>query len=302
MDYTNMTFGDLLVADIGALPKHTRINEDIYDLLTLPYTFGSGARARLLSAQLPRNDEESRYSLTTFITKGDVEATLKTKISVPFDAPVREAVISEYSGTVKMPRHGIELAFAQDDEFQDYLGNVESAILQMDEIANHRDVTVVINGATEVTPECVGMLCHMIANIEHNKLPNDPEMRRLMTREQMFAELDGTGNHQVSILRPNAKVDESYVQERYTAVYDPAFNRVEITRERKPNDEKTLRRLVTKGEPLVTSTSQSMYLENANGLNHLTAVRELMKRLYTPERATDPRYLLDDLAQDEQTL
>lgn len=23
MDYTNMTFGDLLVADIGALPKHT---------------------------------------------------------------------------------------------------------------------------------------------------------------------------------------------------------------------------------------------------------------------------------------
>ena len=36
MDYTNMTFGDLLVADIGALPKHTRINQDIYDLLTLP--------------------------------------------------------------------------------------------------------------------------------------------------------------------------------------------------------------------------------------------------------------------------
>jgi len=31
MDYTNMTFGDLLVADIGALPKHTRINEDIYE-------------------------------------------------------------------------------------------------------------------------------------------------------------------------------------------------------------------------------------------------------------------------------
>ena len=24
MDYTNMTFGDLLVADIGDLPKHTR--------------------------------------------------------------------------------------------------------------------------------------------------------------------------------------------------------------------------------------------------------------------------------------
>ena len=246
MDYTNMTFGDLLVADIGALPKHTRINEDIYDLLTLPYTFGSGARARLLSARMPRNDEGSRYSLTTFITKGDVEAVLKTKLTVAG----REAAISEYSGTVKMPRHGIELAFTQDDAFQDYLGNVESAILQMDEIANHRDITVVINGANEVTPECVGMLCHMIANIEHNKLPDDPEMRRLI----------------------------------------------------KPNDEKTLRRLVTNGEPLVTSTSQSMCLENANGLNHLTAVRELMKRLHTPERATDPQGLLDDLAQDEHTL
>ena len=298
MDYTNMTFGDLLVADIGALPKHTRINEDIYDLLTLPYTFGSGARARLLSARMPRNDEGSRYSLTTFITKGDVEAVLKTKLTVAG----REAAISEYSGTVKMPRHGIELAFTQDDAFQDYLGNVESAILQMDEIANHRDITVVINGANEVTPECVGMLCHMIANIEHNELPDDPEMRRLMMREKVFVELDGEGTHKVSVLRPDANVDESYVQERYTAVYDSAFNRVEITRERKPNDEKTLRRLVTNGEPLVTSTSQSMCLENANGLNHLTAVRELMKRLHTPERATDPQGLLDDLAQDEHTL
>lgn len=298
MDYTNMTFGDLLVADIGDLPKHTRINEDIYDLLTLPYTLGGGVRARLLSARMPRNDEGSRYSLTTFITKGDVEAVLKTKLTVAG----REAAISEYSGTVKMPRHGIELAFTQDDAFQDYLGNVESAILQMDEIANHRDITVVINGANAVTPECVGMLCHMIANIEHNKLPDDPETRRLMMREKVFVELDGEGTHKVSVLRPDANVDESYVQERYTAVYDPAFNRVEITRERKPNDEKTLRRLVTKGEPLVTSTSQSMYLENANGLNHLTAVRELMKRLYTPECATDPQCLLDDLAQDEQTL
>ena len=298
MDYTNMTFGDLLVADIGDLPKHTRINEDIYDLLTLPYTLGGGVRARLLSARMPRNDEGSRYSLTTFITKGDVEAVLKTKLTVTG----REAAISEYSGTVKMQRHGIELTFTQDDAFQDYLGNVESAVLQMDEIANHRDVMVVINGANEVTPECVGMLCHMIANIEHNKLPDDPEMRRLMMREKVFVELDGEGTHKVSVLRPDANVDESYVQERYTAVYDPAFNRVEITRERKPNDEKTLRRLVTKGEPLVTSTSQSMYLENANGLNHLTAVRELMKRLYTPERSTDPQCLLDDLAQDEHTL
>lgn len=298
MDYTNMTFGDLLVADIGALPKHTRINEDIYDLLTIPYTLGSGVRTSLSSARLPRNDDGFRYNLTTFITKGDVEAVLKTK----FIVSGRDAAISEYSGTVKMPRHGIELAFTQDDEFQDYLGNVESTILQMDEIANNRDITVVMNGTTSVTPECVGMLCHMIANIKYDKLPDDPELRRLMMREQVFAELDGEGNHQVSILRPNANVDDSYVQERYTAVYDPAFNRVEITRERKPNDEKTLRRLVTKGEPLVTSTSQSMYLENANGLNHLTAVRELMKRLYTPERATDPQYLLDDLAQDEQAL
>lgn len=297
MDYTNMTFGDLLVADIGDLPKHTRINEDIYDLLTLPYTLG-GVRARLLSARMPRNDEGSRYNLTTFITKGDVEAVLKTKLTVAG----REAVISEYSGTVKMPRHGIELAFTQDDEFQDYLGNVESAILQMDDIANNRDIIVVINGATEVTPECVGMLCHMIANIEHDKLPDDPELRRLTMREKVFVELDGEGTHKVSVLRTDANVDESYVQERCTAVYDPAFNRVEITRESKPNDEKTLRRLVTEGEPLVTSASQSMYLENANGLNHLTAVRELMKRLYTPERATDPRYLVDDLAQDEQTL
>lgn len=298
MDYTNMTFGDLLVADIGALPKHTRINEDIYDLLTLPYTLGSGVRTSLPSARLPRNDDGFRYNLTTFITKGDVEAVLKTK----FIVSGRDAVISEYSGTVKMPRNGIELTFTQDDEFQDYLGNVESAILQMDEIANHRDVTVVINGATEVTPECVGMLCHMIANIEHNKLPDDPETRRLMMREKVFVELDGEGTHKVSVLRTDANVDESYVQECYTAVYDPTFNRVEITRERKPNDEKTLRRLVTRGEPLVTSTSQSMYLENANGLNHLTAVRELMKRLYTPERATDPQGLLDDLAQDEHTL
>lgn len=298
MDYTNMTFGDLLVADIGALPKHTRINEDIYDLLTLPYTLGSGVRTSLPSARLPRNDDGFRYNLTTFITKGNVEAVLKTK----FIVSGRDAVISEYSGTVKMPRLGIELAFTQDDDFQDYLGNMESAILQMDEIANNRDITVVMNGATAVTPECVGMLCHMLANIKYDKLPDDPELRRLMMREQVFAELDGEGNHQVSILRTNANVDDSYVQERYTAVYDPAFNRVEITRERKPNDEKTLRRLVTKGEPLVTSTSQSMYLENANGLNHLTAVRELMKRLYTPERATDPQYLLDDLAQDEQTL
>lgn len=235
MDYTNMTFGDLLVADIGDLPKHTRINEDIYDLLTLPYTLGSGVRARLLSARLPRNDDGFRYNLKTIITNGDVEAVLETKLTVAG----REAVISEYSGTVKMPRHGIELTFTQDDEFQDYLGNVESAILQMDEIANHRDVTVVINGATEVTPECVGMLCHMIANIEHNKLPDDPETRRLMMREKVFVELDGEGAHKVSVLRTDANVDESYVQERYTAVYDPAFNRVEITRERKPNDEAT---------------------------------------------------------------
>lgn len=298
MDYTNMTFGDLLVADIGALPKHTRINEDIYDLLTLPYTLGRGVRTSLSSARLPRNDDGFRYNRTTFVTKGDVEAVLKTK----FIVSGRDAAISEYSGTVKMQRNGIELTFTQDDDFQDYLGNVESAILQMDEIANNRDITVVMNCATSVTPECVGMLCHMIANIKYDKLPDDPELRRLMMREKVFVELDGEGTHKVSVLRPNANVDDSYVQERYTAVYDPTFNRVEITRERKPNDEKTLRRLVTKGEPLVTSTSQSMYLENANGLNHLTAVRELMKRLYTPERATDPQYLLDDLAQDEQTL
>lgn len=183
--------------------QNTRINEDIYDLLTLPYTFGSGVRARLLSARMPRNDEGSRYSLTTFITKGDVEAVLKTKLTVAG----REAVISEYSGTVKMPRHGIELTFTQDDEFQDYLGNVESAILQMDEIANHRDVTVVINGATEVTPECVGMLCHMIANIEHNKLPDDPETRRLMMREKDVHYAVKSVNHDYEVRMESRPVD-----------------------------------------------------------------------------------------------
>ena len=61
--------------------------------------------------------------------------------------------------------------------------------------------------------------------------------------------------------------------------------------------------MVFDGKPLVSRTSQSMHLDgDIIALNYLTATRELMKRLEEPERAIDPQGLLDDLAQDEQTL
>lgn len=299
MDYTNMTFGDLLVADVGDLPKHTCINEDIYDLLTLPYTSLRGARTQLSSSRLPRTDEGFQYHLTTTITKDNVEATLKTKFTVRG----RDAAISEYSGRVKTKYGHIDLSFSDNENFQEYLGDVTSALLWMDGIENNPELHVVVNSAKDVTPECVGMLYHTLQNMEHERLPEDPDMRRLMSRETVFVTLDGEGDyHTVSVLRPDARVDDARFQERYTVTYKPAFNYVEMIRERRPNDEKTLRRLVTNGEPLVKSISQSMHLENVNGLTHLTAVRELMNRIDNPQRATDPQYLLDDLAQDEHTL
>lgn len=40
MDYTQMRFKDLLVSDLGSLPPDAHINEELYNLLTLPYTLG----------------------------------------------------------------------------------------------------------------------------------------------------------------------------------------------------------------------------------------------------------------------
>lgn len=41
MDYTQMRFKDLLVSDLGSLPPDAHINEELYNLLTLPYSLGT---------------------------------------------------------------------------------------------------------------------------------------------------------------------------------------------------------------------------------------------------------------------
>lgn len=46
METTQMRFKDLLVSDLGPLPADATINEDIYDLLTLPYSLGTDMNSR----------------------------------------------------------------------------------------------------------------------------------------------------------------------------------------------------------------------------------------------------------------
>lgn len=324
MDFTNMRFDDLLVADLGVLPGDARINEDIYDLLTLPYTLGKGMRTKI-STTATSYDGDMSYQTAVILTKDNVETILQTTFTVTDG----NAKITDYEGRVRMRCKGslpgmsqqVELKFSDKEyesnkqthpngrtvsssvRFQDYLSDVTSTVLWMDGIANDPRFDVSIVDAPKVTRETVGMLYHLLENANTKPYPEDLDARRLFFPDEFRVTLKGDDYHTVTVLREDTKVDDTYVQERYSATYKPAFEFIEITRERRPNDEKALRKLVFDGKPLVSRSSQSMHLDgNVIALNYLTATRELMKRLEEPERAIDPQGLLDDLAQDEQTL
>lgn len=81
MDFTNMRFDDLLVADLGVLPGDARINEDIYDLLTLPYTLGKGIRTKI-STTATSYDGDMSYQTAVILTKDNVETILRTTFAV----------------------------------------------------------------------------------------------------------------------------------------------------------------------------------------------------------------------------
>ena len=72
---------------------------------------------------------------------------------------------------------------------------------------------------------------------------------------------------------------------------------LEISREARPRDEKTLRKLVTEGKPLVTHTSKSIVIDGEmTAMNYLVGVRNIMQQLR--EQPVDAEELLDGLSQD----
>lgn len=63
MDYTQMRFKDLLVSDLGSLPPDAHINEELYNLLTLPYTLGSDMNTRLTTHKYQSQSSERRFTI-----------------------------------------------------------------------------------------------------------------------------------------------------------------------------------------------------------------------------------------------
>ena len=302
MDYTQMRFKDLLVSDLGPLPADATINEDIYELLTLPYSLGTDMNSRFEMYRY--HGDDSRYQIQMTLSQGTMDTKLETDISV-IDG---KAEITEYNGEVSMlrvsgPRVGherVKLKFEDKDyegspsPFQEYLAEISSATLWMNGIANNKRANVDIIQYDNVTKESVGILYHMMNNMDIEPIPT--ELRDRLSPECLRIKL-GDGEHTVSVLRPEAKVDGECLEERFDASYSPETGTLEISREARSRDEKTLRRLVTEGKPLVTHTSKSIVIDGEmTAMNYLVGVRNIMTQLR--EQPVAAEELLDGLSQD----
>ena len=96
MDYTQMKFEDVLIADMGALPYGVRINKDVYDLLTMPYTMANMRSS--LSIDKVAESRDSYYQIATTMQKGHTIATIRAHVEVG----VGTAVIDKYGAEVRM--------------------------------------------------------------------------------------------------------------------------------------------------------------------------------------------------------
>lgn len=91
MDYTQMRFKDLLVSDLGSLPPDAHINEELYNLLTLPYTLGSDMNTRLTTHKY--HGDSGTYQIGMTLSKGSAEAKLVTDIRVT-DGKAEQSIIA----------------------------------------------------------------------------------------------------------------------------------------------------------------------------------------------------------------
>ena len=302
MDYTQMRFKDLLVSDLGSLPADATINEDLYDLLTLPYSLGTDVNSRITTHNYQGNP--GRYRIGMTLSQGSMEAKLVTEVRVTDD----KAEITTYNGEVSMLRvsgprvahERVKLKFEDKDyegspsPFQEYLAEISSATLWMNGIANNKRADVDIIQYDNVTKESVGILYHMMNNMDIEPIP--AALRDRLNPECLRIKL-GDGEHTVSVLRPRAKVDGEHLEERFDAIYKPDEGTLEIHREARPRDEKTLRKLVTEGKPLVTHTSKSILVDGEmNTMTYAIGVRNIMQQLR--EQPVDAEELLDGLSQD----
>lgn len=302
MDYTQMRFKDLLVSDLGSLPPDAHINEELYNLLTLPYTLGSDMNPRLTTHKY--HDDSGTYQIGLTLSKGSAEAKLVTDILVTDG----KAEITEYNGAVSMLRVSaprvahdrVELKFSDKDyensqtPFQDYLEDISTSAIWMSGIITNPNISVEATPYDNVTKESVGMLYHMIQHMDIEPIP--AELRSRLYGEYLRVRF-GNAEHAVTVLRPEAKVDGVYVEERYDATYNPDAGTLETQLESRPRDEKALRKLVTEGKPLVTHTSKSILVDGKmTGMDYAIGVRNIMKQLHEQPVAADE--LLDGLAQD----
>ena len=134
--------------------------------------------------------------------------------------------------------------------FQDYLADISSSAIWMSGIITNPNISVEATAYDNVTKESVGMLYHMIQHMGIQSIP--AELRSQQYGEYLRVRF-GNGEHAVTVLRPEAKVDGVYVEERYDAIYKPdaeTYGTLEIQLESRPRDEKALRKLVTEGKPL----------------------------------------------------
>lgn len=305
MDYTQMRFKDLLVSDLGSLPPDAHINEELYNLLTLPYTLGSDMNTRLTTHKY--HGDSGTYQIGMTLSKGSAEAKLVTDIRVTDG----KAEITEYNGEVSMLRVSaprvahdrVELKFSDKDyensqtPFQDYLADISSSAIWMSGIITNPNISVEATAYDNVTKESVGMLYHMIQHMDIQSIP--AELRSQQYGEYLRVRF-GNGEHAVTVLRPEAKVDGVYVEERYDAIYKPdaeTYGTLEIQLESRPRDKKALRKLVTEGKPLVTHTSKSILVDGEmNTMTYAIGVRNIMKQLH--EQPVAAEELLDGLSQD----
>lgn len=66
METTQMRFKDLLVSDLGPLPADATINEDLYDLLTLPYSLGTDMNSRFMMYRYHGDDSRNQRGHSIF--------------------------------------------------------------------------------------------------------------------------------------------------------------------------------------------------------------------------------------------
>lgn len=67
METTQMRFKDLLVSDLGPLPADATINEDLYDLLTLPYSLGTDMNSRFEMYRLNPSNPDIYHCSGTYL-------------------------------------------------------------------------------------------------------------------------------------------------------------------------------------------------------------------------------------------